>query len=129
MSRTGPGSQPPPPSDSGAKAVRGDGSGNEPESATGSLTLAVRSDRIVLAGLLAWLVALLVILLVPSLHSGQRDWWPWACLCGIALGALGWIYLRRGRGNAAEANRPVPVPPGAADAMEQARERRGDSRR
>lgn len=70
----------------------------------------VRTDRVVLGGLALWLVALVAILTVPALHSGDRDWWPWACVSGLVLGGLGWVYLRRGRGNAADAEAPVHVP-------------------
>ncbi len=59
--------------------------------------------RIVGVGALAWAAALAVVLLVPALHEGERAWWPWACVSGLVLGALGWAYLRRGRGNAADA--------------------------
>jgi hypothetical protein len=37
------------------------------------------------------------------LHAGDRDWWPWTCVAGMGLGAIGWVYLRRGRGNAKDA--------------------------
>ena len=63
----------------------------------------MRSDRIVLVGSAVWALALLLVLLVPSWHSGDRGWWPWACVSGLVLGLLGWAYLRRGRGNAAMA--------------------------
>ena len=59
--------------------------------------------RVVEAGMVAWALALAVMLLVPALHEGTRDWWPWVCVSGIGLGGIGWVYLRRGRGNAAEA--------------------------
>lgn len=59
--------------------------------------------RIVEAGMALWAVALVVTLLVPALHQGSRDWWPWVCVSGILLGGIGWVYIRRGRGNAAEA--------------------------
>ena len=65
--------------------------------------LDVPTGRIILAGLGAWVVALAVVLAVPALHEGDRSWWPWACISGIALGTLGYAYLRRGRGNAAGA--------------------------
>lgn len=58
------------------------------------------TGRIVLAGIALWAVALVVTLLVPSLHSGDRSWWPWTCVAGIGLGLLGYLYVRRGRGNA-----------------------------
>lgn len=60
----------------------------------------VPSRRIVEWGMAGWAVALAVILLVPDLRSGDRAWWPWCCVAGLALGALGWTYVRRGRGNA-----------------------------
>lgn len=63
--------------------------------------LPIDTARIVLAGTAAWLVALVLTLLVPTLHSGARYWWPWACVTGLVLGLLGLAYLRRGRGNAA----------------------------
>ena len=47
--------------------------------------------------------ALAVVLVVPALHEGERGWWPWACVAGLVLGAMGWGYLRRGRGNAHDA--------------------------
>lgn len=59
--------------------------------------------KIVAAGIGLWAVALVITLVVPALHEGERDWWPWACVSGIVLGGLGWAYLRRGRGNAADA--------------------------
>ena len=62
--------------------------------------LPVPMRRIVEVGMLLWLVALVVILLVPALHEGDKSWWPQVCLAGIGLGAIGWIYLWRGRGNA-----------------------------
>jgi membrane protease YdiL (CAAX protease family) len=51
-----------------------------------------------------WLVALVVSLLVPALHQGDRSWWPWTCVAGIGGGALALLYVRRGRGNAAGAD-------------------------
>ncbi len=59
--------------------------------------------RIIEVGILVWVVALVVTLLVPALHTGPRDWWPWTCVTGVVLGALGWTYVRRGRGNARDA--------------------------
>ena len=66
--------------------------------------LAVSTARVVVWGQLAWVVALVVILAVPSLHQGQRDWWPWVPVAGIVLGLVGFSYVRRGRGNAAGAH-------------------------
>ena len=68
--------------------------------------LTVDVPRVVLAGTVLWAIALVVTLLVPALHTGRRDWWPWACVAGVVIGALGLAYLRRGRGNAAAARRP-----------------------
>ena len=65
--------------------------------------LAVPTVRIVRAGLACWVVALAVTLLVPALRTGERDWWPWACVAGLLLGGLGYSYVRRGRGNASDA--------------------------
>lgn len=59
--------------------------------------------RIIEVGLAVWVVALVVTLVVPALHQGDRDWWPWACIAGIVLGGIGWAYVRRGRGNARDA--------------------------
>jgi hypothetical protein len=63
--------------------------------------LHVDTARIVMAGTALWLVALVVTLVVPALHRGGHDWWPWAALSGSLLGLLGLAYVRRGRGNAA----------------------------
>ena len=41
-----------------------------------------------------WAVALVVTLAVPALHTGERDWWPWACVAGIVLGFIGYSYVR-----------------------------------
>ncbi len=58
---------------------------------------------IVIVGITIWAVALVVTLLVPALHTGERSWWPWTCVSGIALGLFAGWYVRRGRGNAAGA--------------------------
>ena len=54
-------------------------------------------------GTALWSVALVVTLLVPTLHTGDRSWWPWTCVTGIALGVFGWWFVGRGRGTAAGA--------------------------
>lgn len=63
----------------------------------------VPTQRIIALGLVLWAVALLVTLLVPPLHEGDRSWWPWACVAGLVLGVVGLLYVRRGRGNAHDA--------------------------
>jgi hypothetical protein len=68
-------------------------------------------------GMALWTVALLVSLLVPTLHQAEKHWWPWACVSGIVGGGLALLYIRRGRGNAsgahlpARSRRPVQRPP------------------
>lgn len=59
--------------------------------------------KIIEVGIALWAVALVVTLLVPALHEGPRDEWPWICVSGIVLGGIGWLYVRRGRGNASDA--------------------------
>ena len=58
--------------------------------------LDVPTRTIVVVGTAAWALALVVTLVVPSLHSGERSWWPWTCVTGIALGAFAWWYVGRG---------------------------------
>lgn len=65
--------------------------------------LALSTRHVIIGGTVAWLVALALILVVPALHQGDRHWWPWTCVAGIALGGLGYSYVRRGRGNASDA--------------------------
>ncbi len=65
--------------------------------------LHVPTERIIIVGIAVWVLALVVVLVVPSLHQDDRSWWPWACLGGIVLGLLGYTYTRRGRGNASGA--------------------------
>ena len=61
----------------------------------------VRTVTVIVIGMVLWAIALVVILAVPDLHTGDRSWWPWTCVSGLTLGAIGWLYVRRGRGNAA----------------------------
>ncbi|KAB7741392.1 DUF2530 domain-containing protein [Nostocoides sp. F2B08] len=61
----------------------------------------VRTVTVIAVGMVAWAIALVVILAVPELRTGDRSWWPWTCVSGLVLGAIGWVYVRRGRGNAA----------------------------
>ncbi|MGC5582877.1 DUF2530 domain-containing protein [Ornithinimicrobium sp. W1665] len=60
----------------------------------------VRTVVLVRWGLLLWAVALLLLLLVPALRSDGREWWVWIPVAGLVGGALGHVYLTRGRGNA-----------------------------
>ena len=62
--------------------------------------LRVDTGRVLLVGIALWLVALAVTLLVPSLHEGERSWWPWVCIAAVVGGLLALTYVRRGRGNA-----------------------------
>jgi hypothetical protein len=62
--------------------------------------LHVNLPRLILAGEVLWVIALVLTLAVPTLHSGDRSWWPWTAVSGVLLGALGLVYLHRGRGNA-----------------------------
>jgi hypothetical protein len=63
--------------------------------------MAVDTSRVLEIGIALWGVALVVTLLAPGLHQGDRHWWPWACVAGIVGGGLALLYVRRGRGNAA----------------------------
>lgn len=63
----------------------------------------LRTITLVGWGILVWAVVLAVLLLAPSLRAGERSWWVWVPVAGMALGALGYGYLRRGKGNASEA--------------------------
>ena len=62
----------------------------------------VPTRTIVLVGTAIWAVALVVTLAVPALHTGERSWWPWTCVTGIALGAFALWYVSRGKGSAAD---------------------------
>lgn len=63
----------------------------------------LRTITLVGWGILGWAVVLVVLLLVPGLRDDGRGWWVWVPVAGILLGAVGWAYLRRGKGNAADA--------------------------
>lgn len=74
-----------------------------PQQPTAPEPMKVDMRKVTLGGIAIWVVALVVILAVPSLHEGARHWWPWVPPCGIVLGLLGYVYVRRGRGNASVA--------------------------
>ncbi len=59
---------------------------------------------VVWAGMVLWTVALLVLLVLPDLRTGERSWWLWVPITGLVVGGLGAAYLRRGRGNAVDAH-------------------------
>lgn len=63
----------------------------------------LRTITLVRWGVVAWLVALVVVAVVPNLRTGDRAWWVWVPVAGVVGGLLGYAYLRRGKGNAAEA--------------------------
>lgn len=63
----------------------------------------VDTVRVIEIGIALWAVALVAVLAIPALREGERDWWVWVPVAGILLGALGWVYVRRGHGNAADA--------------------------
>lgn len=60
----------------------------------------LRTITLVRWGIGLWALALVVVLAVPALRTGERDWWVWVPVAGMVLGLLGYVYLRRGRGNA-----------------------------
>jgi len=66
-------------------------------------------------GMALWGVALVVSLLLPTLHLGNRQWWPWTCVAGIVGGGLALLFIRRGRGNAAGADLSTRSPRLAED--------------
>jgi fatty acid desaturase len=79
--------------------------GPDPQDATGPAAITVpdpglRTIVLVRWGVLIWLVALVVVLVVPALRSEGREWWLWVPAAGAALGVVGHVYLARGRGNA-----------------------------
>jgi hypothetical protein len=59
--------------------------------------------RVLEIGIACWVIALVLTLVIPALHGDGRDWWPWTCVSAIIGGAAGWVYVRRGRGNATAA--------------------------
>jgi hypothetical protein len=59
--------------------------------------LQVNERRIVLVGLVAWVIALVVLLVFfrDDLRRHDADWWLWACVVGIALGLYGLRFVSR----------------------------------
>ena len=86
-----------------SQPTAGHAAGATPQPGDELQPLAVPTARVVLWCQLGWVLALAVILAVPALHEGERDWWPWVPVAGIVLGFVGFTYVRRGRGNAAGA--------------------------
>ncbi len=50
-----------------------------------------------IAGTLAWLIGLLVLLATGTRFSSDNGWWLWACLAGAVFGGVGIAYTRRRR--------------------------------
>jgi drug/metabolite transporter (DMT)-like permease len=68
--------------------------------------LNVDMARVLEIGIALWCVALVVSLLVPGLHQGDRHWWPWACVGGMGGGIVALLlYVRRGNENASNGRR------------------------
>ena len=59
--------------------------------------------RVLEIGIVCWVIALVLTLVIPALHGDGRGWWPWTCVSAIIGGAVDWGYVRRGRGTAAAA--------------------------
>jgi hypothetical protein len=49
------------------------------------------------AGTVAWAVALVVLLISGTRFDGDNGWWLWVCLVGIGIGIVGVVYTRRRR--------------------------------
>lgn len=82
-----------------------DSTPEEPAAPSADDLLPVKVDvlRVVGTGVVLWVIALVLTLVIPALHRDGRDWWPWTCVAGAVLGSIGWVYVRRGRGNASAA--------------------------
>lgn len=61
----------------------------------------VKTVTVIKVATALWAIALVITLAVPELRTGDRHWWPWSCVAGLVLGLVGYLYVRRGRGNAA----------------------------
>lgn len=82
-----------------------DATPDEPATPSADTLAPVKVDvlRVVEIGVAVWVVALVLTFAIPALHDDGRDWWPWTCVAGAVLGAIGWAYIKRGRGNASAA--------------------------
>ena len=49
------------------------------------------------AGTVAWAVALVVLLISGTRFDSDNGWWLWVCLVGIGIGIVGVAYTRRRR--------------------------------
>ncbi|MDO5739249.1 MAG: DUF2530 domain-containing protein [Ornithinimicrobium sp.] len=56
----------------------------------------LRTATLVRWGILAWALALVVLLVLP--RADERTWWVWVPVAGIVLGALGYRAARRMQG-------------------------------
>jgi hypothetical protein len=99
---TAPAQRPPLPEGTPAQALGRGGASRVLGASAPTEPLHVPTRRIVFVGTVIWAVALVVTLAVPSLHAGDRSWWPWTCVTGIALGAFAFWYVGRGGVDAAD---------------------------
>jgi len=76
--------------------------GSPPEGDRSVTPLQVRIPTLVIVrvALAIWMVALVVLWTVPALSTGERSWWPWVPVAGLAVGLFGHVYVARGRGHA-----------------------------
>lgn len=86
--------------DDGAGAARTSSGSAGSAEAAGYPPMPVKTVTVIKVGMAVWAVALVVTLVVPALREGDRHWWPWTAVAGLVLGTLGYLYVRRGRGNA-----------------------------
>ena len=94
--------QPSTPKDAPARTEAPAGAGQAFGDSAPTEPVDVPTRTLVLVGTAIWAVGLVVTLVVPSLHSGDRSWWPWACVTGIALGGFALWYTRGGTGTSAD---------------------------
>ena len=55
-----------------------------PDPASEIAPLSVNGVRVIVLGTVAWLVALIVVLIVD-----RHSWWVWVCVTGFGLGLVG----------------------------------------
>ncbi len=57
--------------------------------------LELDDTRVVAAGTVLWLAALVGLLVADLFGASVPGWWPAMCACGVALGVLGLRYVAR----------------------------------